>query len=79
MDDAYPAVGGVYAGMRPGTLGAVGTNAIRTVAAVAALRMELRRTVETRTLERWAGCRSGREPPRVDQCPRPPRRRPTSR
>jgi len=57
----------------------VGVRAIRDVAAVAALQMELRRTVETHTLERWAGYRSGRSHGHGDKDVRAPRRRPTSR
>jgi hypothetical protein len=58
----------------------VESSALRDVAAVAALQMELRRAMETRTLERWAGSASSsdRSPARVERV-RPPRRRPRSR
>jgi hypothetical protein len=58
---------------------AVGDRAISDVAEIAALQMELQRAVEARTLERWAGYRSGRKPARDDKGVRPPRRRSRSR
>jgi hypothetical protein len=69
----------VRAGLRRASRGhhpLVGTTGIRDVAAVAALHMELRRTVENRTLERWAGYCSGRDLER-DTRVRPAPRRPS--